>query len=83
MFLFYVGGRGSTGTVRETLFENPGNSNSEENELKFNKETDLTVNQVTHINAIKIDDMGLHKMGNPKKYEKAVTLHIYMPPYNR
>ncbi|XP_050524321.1 cysteine dioxygenase type 1 [Daktulosphaira vitifoliae] len=67
------------GQLSEIRFSWPEDS-SDENDIKPMKEIGrscLETNSVCHIN----DSMGLHRVENSSHTDKAVSLHLYCPPY--
>lgn len=64
-----------TGNVIETLYYN----DEEKRKLIQSKETWVRKNEVCYID----DSIGLHKVGNPCSQTKAVSLHLYSPPFQR
>lgn len=78
------------GDVKEELYEWPEQSMTsqteetttieakQENEMKQREEHIFHKNQCTYIS----DDIGLHRVENPSHTDKAVTLHLYSPPFD-
>ncbi|XP_065337083.1 cysteine dioxygenase type 1 [Cloeon dipterum] len=73
------------GTLSEVRFEWPTNpvqgSEIKDEDIKEMREigrSSLYVNQVCYIN----DSMGLHRVENTSHTERAVSLHLYCPPFN-
>ncbi|XP_029646075.1 cysteine dioxygenase type 1 [Octopus sinensis] len=64
------------GTVKEEQFEWPSDAR-EEAEMNKKEEAIYGENSVTYIN----DSIGLHRMENHSHSDKAVTLHLYSPPF--
>lgn len=60
------------GHVNEVRYERRGSS------LEETANRVLT-NGVTYMD----DSIGLHKVGNPKDNEDAITMHLYAPPYEK
>lgn len=65
-----------SGKIREEIFEWPEQS-APEQEMCMKRQSEFSKNQVTYIN----DSIGLHRMENPSHCEKAITLHLYSPPF--
>ncbi|GAB1599503.1 cysteine dioxygenase type 1-like [Argonauta hians] len=65
-----------SGTVKEELFDWPKDS-CEEGNMHKTSEGEFEENSVTYIN----DSIGLHRMENTSHSDKAVTLHLYSPPF--
>jgi len=69
------------GSLTEIRFEWPEAEPSEKDddvrEMKVAGENDLGVNEVTYIN----DTLGLHRMENRSHAQPAVSLHLYVPPF--
>ncbi|CAF0937131.1 unnamed protein product [Rotaria sp. Silwood1] len=67
------------GTLIETKYAwpNDGSENKEE-PLHAICQTELKDGKVAYIN----DSIGLHRVENPSHTDTAVTLHLYVPPYN-
>lgn len=65
-----------SGIVKEELYEWPQES-EEEAEMHKKAEEVYKENSVTYIN----DSIGLHRMENVSHSDKAVTLHLYSPPF--
>lgn len=65
------------GQVQEEIFDWPDESSDTELEMNMLKQMVFEKNQVTYIN----DTIGLHRMENPSHCAKAVTLHLYSPPF--
>jgi cysteine dioxygenase len=65
------------GGLREIRYENP--KQGEENQkLKEISRSVLDFNEICYIN----DDLGLHRVENASKFEVAVSLHLYCPPFD-
>ncbi|XP_041356416.1 cysteine dioxygenase type 1-like [Gigantopelta aegis] len=64
------------GNVREELFDWPTES-SNESMMTKTTENVYNKNQCAYIN----DDIGLHRVENSSHSNKAVTLHLYSPPF--
>ncbi|KAJ2829790.1 hypothetical protein IWW50_000643 [Coemansia erecta] len=62
------------GRLDEELFIQP----SDGGPLEKKHTMPLSVDSVAYMH----DRIGLHRIGNPSKSEKAVSLHLYSPPYN-
>ncbi|KAF0992363.1 hypothetical protein HZS_6582, partial [Henneguya salminicola] len=78
------------GKIRETLYNNPNleDNKSQNHSLNVKQETEYTKNKVAYIHGdfifnLQLDNIGLHKMGNPSPTEKSVTMHIYILPYKK
>ncbi|XP_059481214.1 cysteine dioxygenase type 1 [Neocloeon triangulifer] len=72
------------GTLCEVRFDWPTNQvqgavikDEDIVEMREVGRTDLCVNQVCYIN----DSLGLHRVENPSHTERAVSLHLYCPPF--
>ncbi|KAF4527028.1 hypothetical protein B566_EDAN001576 [Ephemera danica] len=65
------------GTLSEVRFAWPTES-TEEQELQVLGRNSLGLNQICYIN----DSMGLHRVENPSHTERAVSLHLYCPPFD-
>ncbi|CAD5221987.1 unnamed protein product [Bursaphelenchus xylophilus] len=63
------------GTLRETRFAWPENEDTAP--MKQISQSDALINDVTYMS----DELGLHRMENPSHVENAVSLHLYIPPY--
>ncbi|XP_051875858.1 cysteine dioxygenase type 1-like isoform X1 [Pristis pectinata] len=63
------------GQLKETIFNWPGEGKKE---LTKKKETILQENQCTYIN----DSIGVHRVENVSHTEVAVSLHLYVPPFD-
>lgn len=63
----------ATGSLVESLYSWP----SEDSPMHCTKNSEIETNGVTYIN----DTIGLHRVSNVSKTEKAVSLHLYSPPY--
>nr|KAG5689186.1 hypothetical protein BaRGS_004020 [Batillaria attramentaria] len=83
-----------SGTVKEEMYEWPDNtmtSQGEEgrtggeveieegHEMAPREELTFHTDQCTYI----CDDLGLHRVENPSHVDKAVTLHLYSPPFDQ
>nr|XP_033784960.1 cysteine dioxygenase type 1 isoform X2 [Geotrypetes seraphini] len=64
------------GNLKETLFEWPDKKINEEMVKK--SENVLKENQCAYIN----DSIGLHRVENSSHTESAVSLHLYIPPFD-
>uniref|UniRef100_A0A914YYK3 Cysteine dioxygenase n=1 Tax=Panagrolaimus superbus TaxID=310955 RepID=A0A914YYK3_9BILA len=69
------------GTLLETLFEWPENSETEEKEMPMKKLSETYYNRdgVSYMS----DNLGLHRMENPSHSNPAISLHLYCPPYDK
>ncbi|KAL4216662.1 Cysteine dioxygenase [Mactra antiquata] len=65
------------GTVQEQLYDWPTESDGE-HKMVPQHVNQYPRNQVAYIN----DDLGLHRVENPSHSDKAVTLHLYSPPFD-
>ncbi|KAJ1725231.1 hypothetical protein LPJ53_000560 [Coemansia erecta] len=65
------------GELDEDLFAWPKHE-TEESGLKLKRTAPLKTNSVAYMH----DNIGLHRIGNPSTKHKAVSLHLYSPPYN-
>lgn len=65
------------GVVIEELYEWPDEETSEKTEVKHMWTSTYNQDECGYI----CDDIGLHRMGNPSGTEKAVSLHLYSPPF--
>lgn len=65
------------GEVKEHLYEWPLESEGEK-PMKLMREAQYEKNQVAYI----CDKIGLHRVENPSHSNKAVTLHLYSPPFS-
>lgn len=63
-----------SGTLMETRYEWP---EKEGEQLKVLSRTEYGTNGVSYMN----DELGLHRMENPSHSDGAVSLHLYIPPY--
>jgi len=63
----------ATGTLVESLYSWP----NDDEPMTCTKHSEVKTNQVAYIN----DTIGLHRMSNTSKTEKAVSLHLYSPPF--
>lgn len=63
------------GQLKETIFNWPGDGKKE---LTKNNETILQENQCTYI----CDSIGVHRVENVSHTEVAVSLHLYIPPFD-
>ncbi len=68
------------GSLIETKYAWPKDDENENNEepMHILSRTELKEGQVTYIN----DSIGLHRVENPSHTDTAITLHLYVPPYN-
>lgn len=64
------------GELKEIRFDWPTSSGAESNLNEIGK-TNMHLNDVCYIN----DSLGLHRVENPSHSEKAISLHLYCPPY--
>jgi len=62
------------GSLRESMYEWPKN----EQEMAKTEEKDFPKDGVAYIN----DSMGLHRMENPSNSDRAMSLHLYCPPFD-
>lgn len=67
------------GELTEVRFDWPSSSDEPESELKQLETNTLKLNEVAYIN----DSIGLHRVENRSHTEKAVSLHLYCPPYTK
>jgi cysteine dioxygenase len=65
------------GTLRETMYEWPNESEGETEMVKKDV-NDYPQDGVTYIN----DSMGLHRMENPSNSDSCVSMHLYSPPFS-
>ncbi|GAB6032019.1 Cysteine dioxygenase [Chamberlinius hualienensis] len=65
------------GELAEVQFAWPSSSEESETELRQLETNMLHLNNVAYIN----DSIGLHRVENRSHSEKAVSLHLYCPPY--
>ncbi|KAJ2616627.1 hypothetical protein H4S08_000709, partial [Coemansia sp. RSA 1365] len=65
------------GQLDEDLFAWPANE-AEESNLKKKRSAGLNTNSVAYMH----DKIGLHRISNPSSGKKAVSLHLYSPPYD-
>ncbi|XP_062924742.1 cysteine dioxygenase type 1-like [Mobula hypostoma] len=63
------------GQLKETIFNMP---NEEIKELSKKKETILQENKCAYMS----DSIGVHRVENVSHTEKAVSLHLYIPPFD-
>ncbi|KAJ1895740.1 hypothetical protein LPJ66_004406 [Kickxella alabastrina] len=70
------------GELNEDLFawpEQAGSCDTSNTEnLRLKRTAPLKTNSVAYMH----DNIGLHRIGNPSNTQKAVSLHLYSPPYN-
>ncbi|XP_059140552.1 cysteine dioxygenase type 1-like [Physella acuta] len=73
------------GSVTEELYEWPTNQEENDNSIEGNEsgmkkwaENQYSVGQCAYIN----DNIGLHRVENCSHTDKAVTLHLYSPPFD-
>uniref|UniRef100_A0A0B7BB99 Cysteine dioxygenase n=1 Tax=Arion vulgaris TaxID=1028688 RepID=A0A0B7BB99_9EUPU len=68
------------GGVKEELYEWPSQDPTDENgkDMKKWAENEYSKNECAYIN----DSIGLHRVENPSHTDKAVTLHLYSPPFD-
>lgn len=64
------------GNVQEQLYDWPTDSDGEK-EMNLRRTNIYDRNQVAYI----CDELGLHRVENPSNVDKAVTLHLYSPPF--
>jgi len=62
------------GKLHETKYAWPEDKDAP---MKVISDSDLNLNEITYIN----DSLGLHRVENPSHTDGAVTLHLYIPPY--
>ncbi|KAK3577380.1 hypothetical protein CHS0354_008478 [Potamilus streckersoni] len=70
------------GSVKEELYDWPSQhqdlaSEPEQHGLECRKISTFNTNEVAYIS----DNIGLHRVENPSHTDKAVTLHLYSPPF--
>jgi cysteine dioxygenase len=65
------------GQLMETMFAWPEDS-EEETEMRQTDVNTYKKEGVTYIN----DSIGLHRMENPSHTDKAITMHLYSPPFS-
>ncbi|XP_045184749.2 cysteine dioxygenase type 1-like isoform X2 [Mercenaria mercenaria] len=65
------------GQVQEQLYDWPSESEGEK-QMNLKAVSKYEKNQVAYI----CDDLGLHRVENPSHSDKAVTLHLYSPPFD-
>ncbi|KAJ2081650.1 hypothetical protein H4R24_002174 [Coemansia sp. RSA 988] len=65
------------GQLDEDLFAWPTNNSCKSN-LQMKRSAGLNTNSVAYMH----DKIGLHRIANPSSKEKAVSLHLYSPPYD-
>lgn len=65
------------GSVQEEMYDWPSDTDSE-CEMTPRAINQYKLNQVAYIN----DDIGLHRVENLSHCDKAVSLHLYSPPYD-
>ncbi|KAJ2799242.1 hypothetical protein H4R20_004517 [Coemansia guatemalensis] len=65
------------GQLDEDLFAWPS-SNTCKSNLHMKRSAGLNTNSVAYMH----DKIGLHRISNPSSTEKAVSLHLYSPPYD-
>ncbi|KAJ2364684.1 hypothetical protein IW150_006414 [Coemansia sp. RSA 2607] len=65
------------GELDEDLFAWPKHD-TKDSGLKLKRTAPLKTNSVAYMH----DNIGLHRIGNPSSKNKAVSLHLYSPPYN-
>lgn len=65
------------GSLHEEMYEWPSESEGE-TQMTPRQVSQFQKNQVTYIN----DDIGLHRVENRSHCDKAVSLHLYSPPYS-
>ncbi|KAJ1934174.1 hypothetical protein FBU59_005783, partial [Linderina macrospora] len=63
------------GELQEDLFAWPSES---QDEMRLKRTAALKTNGVAYMH----DKIGLHRIANPSRQAKAVSLHLYSPPYN-
>ncbi|KAJ1949503.1 hypothetical protein FBU59_001114 [Linderina macrospora] len=63
------------GELQEDLFAWP---NESQDEMRLKRTAPLKTNSVAYMH----DKIGLHRIANPSRQAKAVSLHLYSPPYN-
>ncbi|KAJ1953473.1 hypothetical protein EC988_002978 [Linderina pennispora] len=63
------------GELQEDLFAWPRESTDE---MRLKRTAALKTNSVAYMH----DKIGLHRIANPSLRGKAVSLHLYSPPYN-
>jgi len=67
------------GQMRETQYEWPEEgAEIREDEMKVKEVNDAKLNMTCYIN----DDIALHRVENPSHTDPAVSLHLYIPPYD-
>ncbi|CAF3668550.1 unnamed protein product [Rotaria sp. Silwood1] len=64
------------GKLIETRYTWP--TNDKEESMHIINRTELIEGQVAYIN----DSIGLHRIENPSHTERAITLHLYVPPFD-
>ena len=64
------------GKLRETMFDWPSDSAGDA-EMTVSQVNDYPKDGVTYIN----DSMGLHRVENPSHSDRAVSMHLYSPPF--
>ncbi|XP_054166008.1 cysteine dioxygenase 1-like [Oppia nitens] len=67
------------GSLSETRYDWPDIPENINDSMKVINQTYLKLNDVTYMN----DSIGLHRVCNPNKQCKAVSLHLYCPPYSK
>lgn len=65
------------GNVQEELFEWPSDSQSDQSEMTHIGSKKVKENETAYI----CDDLGLHRVENSSHSDKAITLHLYSPPF--
>ncbi|KAJ1721758.1 hypothetical protein LPJ61_005999, partial [Coemansia biformis] len=65
------------GQLDEHLYAWPDHGCSEAKGLSLRRTASLKANSVAYMH----DKIGLHRIANPSMSEKAVSLHLYSPPY--
>lgn len=65
------------GGIRETRYFWPHEKLTEEGKMFEKERTNCKVNDVTYMS----DELGLHRVENPSHSTKAVSLHLYSPPF--
>ncbi|KAJ2554847.1 hypothetical protein EV175_002455 [Coemansia sp. RSA 1933] len=66
------------GELNEDLYAWPSPTASVEDSLRLKRTAPLKTNSVAYMS----DKLGLHRIANPSRGTKAVSLHLYSPPYD-
>jgi len=66
------------GHLLETRYHWPEDMKNEDGSLMIQEEEDIYEDEVTYMS----DELGLHRVENTSHSDKAVSLHLYSPPFN-